>query len=92
MEIHQVSQEIWTFISSVLTIVNFLSFFAFTCYKKTNDVSIYKIILGIILKGCLRIALSYISIGFVLSIQRLGGIHTDPPRINYFKKTPAFKP
>ena len=35
LEIHQISQKIWTFTSSILTIfVSFLDFFTFTCYKK----------------------------------------------------------
>ena len=37
---------------SILTIfINFLDFFTFICYKKTNDVSIYKIIPAIFLLG-----------------------------------------
>ena len=40
-EIHQVSQKIWIFTSSIWTVfVNFLEIFTFTCYKKTYNVSI----------------------------------------------------
>ena len=64
IEIHQVSQRLSIFTYSILTIsVNFLDIFTFTCYKKPNDVSVYKIIstafwLGIILdrllKNCIK--------------------------------------
>ena len=48
IEIHQVSQKIWIFTSSILTIfVNFLDFFTFTCYRKANDVRSYKIIVAV---------------------------------------------
>ena len=60
IEIYQVSQKIWVFISLILIIfVNILDIFTFTCYKATNDVSIYQKIsavfwLGIILHKLLK--------------------------------------
>ena len=45
IEIHQVSQKLGIFTSSILTIVvSFFYIFTFTCYKKFNDISIYKVI------------------------------------------------
>ena len=92
IEIHQVSQKLWIFTSSILTILaNFLDIFTFTCYKKSNDVSIYKIIsavfwLGIILdrllKNCIKLYKYWISCS---SNMKVGG-YNDPPRINYFQK------
>ena len=47
IETHQVSQKLWIFTSSIWTIfVNFWVF-TFTCYKKINDGSIYKIMSGV---------------------------------------------
>ena len=65
IEIHQDSQKIWIFISSILTIfINFLDFLGFTCYKNTNDVIIcdtilavfwHGVILNKFLKNCIKL-------------------------------------
>ena len=63
--IYQVSQKILICTSLILTIfVNFLGYFTFTCHKKNNEVSIYKIIsavfglgviLNMLLKSCIKL-------------------------------------
>ena len=92
IEIHQVSQKLWIFTSSILTILaKFLDIFTLTCYKKSNDISIYKIIsavfwVGIILdrllKNCIKFYKYWISSS---SNMKVGG-YNDPTRINYFQK------
>ena len=65
IETYQDSQKILIFISSILTIfIIFLDFLDFTCYKNTNDVSIYDTILAVfcygvilnkLLKNCIKL-------------------------------------
>ena len=92
--IHHFSRKIWIFTSSILSIfVNLFDFFTFPCYKKTNEVSICKIIsaifwLGIILERLLQNYIKlYSYLPGVSSTKKVGGSHTDPPRIKYFKKS-----
>ena len=57
---------------------HFLDFFTFTCYKKTNDISIYMIVL--------RIVLSYINKWISSTSNNKVEGHTDPHRIIIFNK------
>ena len=77
IETHDVSQKIWIFTSSISTIlVNFMDFFTL---KKTNDISIYKLIsavfwLGIIwdrlLNNCTKLYLYWNSTSSNIKIER----------------------
>ena len=93
---HQVSQKIWILISSILTIfVNFLDFFTFICYKKTNDGSIYNIIsavfwLGIILDKLLRNCNRLYSCCIRSSNMKVGSVVLTHPRQITFEK-PNFR-
>ena len=75
------ASQIRIFTSLFWTIfVSFGGFF-YLYFKKTNDVSIYKITSGVFWLGigCLRITWSYVDIGLVLlPIWRLGVILTQP--------------
>ena len=57
---------------------HFLDFFNFTCYKKTNDIGIYMIVL--------RIVLSYINKWISSTSNMKVEGHTDPHRIIIFNK------
>ena len=72
IEINQVSQKLWIFPSSILTIlVKFLDIFTIISYNKSNDVSISKIMPAVFRPGIIldRLLKNYIKLQWPEKLQ-----------------------